>query len=65
MSTTTSSDIQTCAACKYWQEKTGSEGECRVRAPQTISFRVDDEVRFETKFPVTQSTDWCGEFEKA
>jgi len=40
-------------------------GECRRHAPQTIAFEVDDEVKFESMFPVTAAEDWCGDFTKA
>ena len=39
-----------------------SHGECRRHAPQTVAFEVDDEVKFESKFPVTAAEDWCGDF---
>lgn len=61
----TDTDTQTCSACKYWNDKSQGEGECRVRAPQTMVFKVDEETQFETRFPVTKAEDWCGEFEKA
>lgn len=41
-----------------------SHGECRRHAPQTVAFEVDDEVKFESMFPVTAGDDWCGDFEK-
>lgn len=56
---------KSCAACAHWNRVEGSEGECRVRAPQTIVFKVDEETQFETIFPVTSESDWCGEFVKA
>ncbi|MEM0965640.1 MAG: hypothetical protein AAGJ81_05785 [Verrucomicrobiota bacterium] len=61
---TTKTETKTCAACKYWNAKKENEGECRVRAPQTMVFRVDEETQFETRFPVTRSEDWCGEFQE-
>jgi hypothetical protein len=61
----TATDIKTCSACKYWNKQSDAEGECRVRAPQTMVFKVDEETRFETRFPVTKAEDWCGEFEEA
>ena len=42
-----------------------SHGECRRHAPQTVAFEVDDEVKFESMFPVTASDDWCGDFQKS
>ncbi len=65
MTTSTKADIKTCSACRYWNEQSDNEGECRVRPPQAISFRVDEETHFETVFPVTKAEDWCGEFAEA
>jgi hypothetical protein len=57
-------DTQTkaCSACAHWKKLSETEGECRVRAPQTVVFKVDEETKFETKFPVTLADDWCGEY---
>ena len=55
---------KSCAACANWNALEGDDGECRVRAPQTIVFKIDDETQFDTVFPVTSSSDWCGEFKK-
>jgi hypothetical protein len=54
-----------CAACTFWNKLDGEHGECRRHAPQTVAFEVDDEVKFESMFPVTAGEDWCGDFEKA
>lgn len=56
---------RTCSACAHWNEVEDGHGECRRHAPQTIAFEVDDEVKFESMFPVTASDDWCGDFSKA
>jgi len=53
---------KTCSACAYWKETSSSMGECRVRSPQSIVFKVDDETKFESRFPETKAEDWCGEF---
>jgi len=53
---------ETCANCAHWNPISSDEGECRRHPPQAISFKVDDEVRFETRFPKTAGDDWCGEF---
>ena len=50
-----------CEACVYWKS-TAANGECRRHAPQTIVFNVDSNVKFESRFPVTKATDWCGDF---
>jgi hypothetical protein len=54
-----------CEACAFWNPMEDSHGECRRHAPQTVAFEVDDEVKFESMFPVTAADDWCGDFEKA
>lgn len=62
MTMTKASDIKTCESCAYWNSTAAAEGECRRQPPQAISFRVDEQTRFETRFPVTQASDWCGEY---
>jgi len=59
---TTQTIEKTCAACTFWKGLDNHKGECRVRPPQTIAFKVDEETKIETCFPVTQDSDWCGEF---
>jgi len=59
---TTATASKTCASCAHWVAQDGDQGECRVRAPQLIAFRVDDETEFVTRFPTTAAADWCGEF---
>ncbi|CAM3001488.1 hypothetical protein [Rariglobus hedericola] len=54
-----------CKSCTYWEAKTNTLGECRRHAPQTIAFNVDDDVKFESRFPVTKAADWCGDYSKA
>lgn len=51
-----------CEQCAYWNAIEDSHGECRRHAPQTIAFEVDEEVKFESMFPVTAGDDWCGDF---
>jgi hypothetical protein len=53
-----------CSACAFWNPLEDGHGECRRHAPQTVAFEVDDEMQFETMFPVTAADDWCGDFEK-
>ncbi len=64
MPTATTSNIQTrsCSICTYWQATKETMGECRRHAPQTITFKVDDDQRFESRFPATKAEDWCGDF---
>jgi hypothetical protein len=53
-----------CSACKHWSNQSSADkGECRRYAPQTLVFTIDNETKFESRFPVTKASDWCGEFE--
>jgi len=52
----------TCSSCKYWKNTESIQGECRRQPPQAITFRVNEEIKYEARFPVTTSGDWCGEF---
>lgn len=58
-------DVQTktCQSCQHWNATNSGKGECRRRAPQAVVFNVADEVKFESRFPVTSSDDWCGDFD--
>lgn len=58
----TATQTRACGKCIYWNAMDSDKGECRRHAPQTIAFEVDEEIRFESKFPVTASNDWCGDF---
>ncbi|MFQ3270305.1 MAG: hypothetical protein ACI9A1_000619 [Lentimonas sp.] len=62
MTTETKAVTSTCAKCTYWNAQEPDQGECRRQPPQAISFKVDSETKFETRFPETAATDWCGEF---
>lgn len=65
MATATAQNITTtrsCSICTYWQATQENLGECRRHAPQTVAFKVDDDVRFESRFPATKAEDWCGDF---
>jgi hypothetical protein len=62
MSTELSNKVDSCAKCVYWNAQENDNGECRRQPPQTISFRVDSEICFDNRFPVTASSAWCGEF---
>lgn len=53
-----------CGQCVHWNHTKGEKGECRRHAPQSVVFKVDGEVQFESRFPVTAKDDWCGDFEK-
>jgi hypothetical protein len=54
-----------CSTCAHYNAASAKLGECRRHAPQTIAFQVDDGVKFESRFPQTKATDWCGDFAKA
>jgi len=60
MATLTST--KACRACTYWHKTGVDQGECRRHAPQTIVFKVDKDMKFESHFPVTKGEDWCGDY---
>lgn len=60
---TSTTQTAACEKCVYWKATAESTGECRRNAPQSVVFAVDEATRFETRFPVTSSDDWCGEFQ--
>lgn len=62
METQTTQTTDCCGQCMYWKQTEGEEGACRRQPPQEISFEVDDEVKFVTRFPTTSADEWCGEF---
>jgi hypothetical protein len=64
MATKTKAAAKTCASCSFYKEKTATKGECRRRAPQTVVFQVDEKTKFDSRFPSTKATDWCGEYAK-
>lgn len=59
MSTTTAT--KSCAMCAHWKSS-GTKGECRRHAPQSIVFKVESGVKYEAKFPITKADDWCGDY---
>ena len=61
---TTETKTKTCAACAHWNSEDGTKGECRRNAPQLITFEIDDDTRVESRFPVTNGIDWCGDFDE-
>ncbi len=62
MTTEAATQTGTCVKCAYWNSQASDSGECRRQPPQAISFKVDSETKFETRFPQTTGSDWCGEF---
>jgi hypothetical protein len=36
----------------------------KIHAPQTIMFKVDNDVKYESHFPVSKGDDFCGDFSK-
>lgn len=65
MATKTIAKVKACSSCTHYKATAATKGECRRHAPQTIAFNVDDKVKFESRFPSTKATDWCGEFAQA
>lgn len=49
-----------CAKCKYWLCHKGKDGICRYRPPTVLCSSMRDQ--FETVWPQTQATEWCGDF---
>lgn len=63
MDTAQATTTKACESCVYWDAKSdGKMGLCRRNAPQSIVFQVDDETKFETRFPETANSEWCGEY---
>jgi hypothetical protein len=62
MTTTATTTAKACASCAHYQATTATAGECRRNAPQTVVFQVDQTTKFESRFPSTHATAWCGEF---
>lgn len=60
--TTASTATKSCASCVHFKSESDEQGECRRRAPQTVVFNVDENVKFESRFPAVAATDWCGEY---
>lgn len=59
------SEQKNCSSCDNWLSVEGASGECRSHAPQAVVVQVGDTTNFETLFPKTIASDWCGEFEQA
>ena len=50
-----------CKNCYFWEEGLNC-GDCH-RYPPVINFDVqDEEIGYETLYPITTQDDWCGEF---
>ena len=62
ISMSTKTTETSCQLCAYWKTSSNDKGECRRHAPQTIVFKVDSDIKFESHFPVTKGADWCGDF---
>lgn len=63
MSSTTTTHMA-CKDCTFWNLLEANQGQCRRHAPQLVAFEVDDQVKFQSKFPVTAGEDWCGDFQR-
>lgn len=64
MSTETTTTNKTCAKCKFWDRAENNQGSCRRHAPQTVVFELSLDKTMKTVFPVTNESDWCGEYEQ-
>ena len=53
----------TCATCYHWHMTGDQEGECHRRAPQAVVFKVADQLKFDSRFPLSKKHDWCGDYE--
>lgn len=63
--------MNNCDTCRWWEKLTGDQGGCR-RGPPQVTVRVAATyasqealdltavVLFESSFPNTKGTDWCG-----
>ncbi|MGJ8633176.1 MAG: hypothetical protein ACSHX7_04590 [Luteolibacter sp.] len=60
---TITSETAACSKCAHWNTTAADKGECRRSAPQALVFTVDNETKFESRFPTTAAADWCGEFQ--
>lgn len=58
----TAIQAKACAKCVHWNQVTKNKGECRRHAPQSVVFKVDGDVKFDSRFPTTAGSDWCGDF---
>lgn len=59
----TKTQAHTCESCTYWKATADAQGECRRQPPQAVTFVVDAQTQFVTRFPVTAAQDWCGEYQ--
>ncbi|MCF3649299.1 hypothetical protein [Synoicihabitans lomoniglobus] len=62
MQTETTTETKACATCTHFKAAADGNGECHRRAPQIVTFQVDENVKFESRFPAVAATDWCGEY---
>lgn len=64
-------EVELCAACRYWDQCPGENhkdtGRCRRRSPNNFRTVFDDEkFRWSVAdWPMTDGSDWCGEFKRA
>src|SRR5579863_6464826 len=56
---------ESCENCRYWNKREGWEyGQCR-KNPPTVFIVPSDYVPTKTQWPLTNDTDWCGEWKPA
>ena len=58
------SDQKKCSSCDNWLVIEEPKGECRSHSPQALAVQEGNKTIFETIFPQTIATDWCGDFKK-
>jgi len=54
-----------CETCRMWRVvREGDYGQCRRHAPTPeVEAYIDDEPKQWSRWPITVSSEWCGEFE--
>jgi hypothetical protein len=57
------SEVRACHTCRWWDNDGSSSdrGACRFNPPSV--FWIDDDGKFETRFPVTFDSEWCRKHE--
>jgi uncharacterized Fe-S radical SAM superfamily protein PflX len=62
---------EVCSMCRFWNQIDENQGYCQIRAPQVIRQNIHygssstvSGSELQTAFPVTEPTEWCGEWER-
>lgn len=59
-------EAQFCNNCKFWKQEIEPYGLCRRHAPKSLGsvYKGEkDKLATTAKWPQTQNTDWCGEWQ--